>query len=203
MGSMPQCIPHRRFVSRDNRPGLAHHLTFYTFHALPVLSTSGWFERVAASVRSACGIHQTQVWAYSFLPNHVRLLVKPALELYDLRGFVNSLKDCIEDSILESSDRQQLRVLRISSLHRGRRYRLWQQGTGPIEAVSNPAAAEKLRAQCHHAAVDFGLVTRAEQWPWSSLHWVSGKRNDEIVPMATWESDWEVKPLERRITMMH
>ena len=84
----PPCIPFRRYCSRDNRPGLAHFIQFYTFHCLPVLGQPGWFEQLASSVTESCREHSMAIWGYALLPNHVRLLVKPALNAYCLKQFV-------------------------------------------------------------------------------------------------------------------
>jgi REP element-mobilizing transposase RayT len=199
---VPQCIPHRQFVSEDNRPGLAHYLRFYTFHCQPVLAAPGWCEHLAEAVASACAKHTYVIWAYAFLPDHVRLLVKPEKPPYDLRGFIRDLKDRAETTIITTSAPEYLRRLRI--IHNGeRRHRLWQQGTGPIESVSSAESAAQRRALCDHAAVEVGCVRSPEEWRWSSVHWSNNTPPIENFPIGTWSANWSIELSgKQRVSML-
>jgi hypothetical protein len=68
-------------------------------------------------------------------------------------------------------------------------FRIWQHGTGPIEGVASAAIAQAKREFCHRAAVEAGLVKRAQAWPWSSLQ-VLDRREPGAPRVRTWAPDF-------------
>ena len=200
---LPPCIPFRRFSSRDNRPGLAHFIQFYTFHCLPVLSQTGWFEYLSLSISKACRAHSIAIWGYALLPNHVRLLVKPALETYCLKQFVACVKTDFQQTMLDAASLPELKSLRVREKDGTRSYHFWQQGTGPVEAVASAATAHQKRDCCHGAAVELDLANIPEDWPWSSWHWTHGRRQLDPLPMQNWMESWKLDAAPRRAAMMY
>ncbi len=76
---------------RYNEPGDAHFLTFSCFKQKPFLNADRSKTWLADSVVRACEKHNTAIWGYVFMPEHVHLLVKPREPVYDFSEYMRSV----------------------------------------------------------------------------------------------------------------
>ena len=61
-------------------------------------------------------------------------------------------------------------------------YRFWQRGGGYDRNLNEPAAIDAEIEYFHNNPVRRGLVSRAEDWRWSSVAWYAGKEDVPLVP---------------------
>jgi putative transposase len=170
--------PSRKKVRHyDN--GEPHFLTFSCYRRLGLLSkdrTRQWFADALEEARTTHGFH---LWAWVIMPEHVHLLLWPPFHLISpdpgsmqgrVRGILSSLKRPVAGKAipyLRENSPAFLERLAISTPD-GVEYRFWQAGSGHDENVSEPVALHALVDYVHLNPVRRGLVSRPEDWPWSS-----------------------------------
>ena len=177
MSLNPESSPHKKVKHYDN--GEPHFLTFSCYHRLPLLSkdrTRQWFVEALEEARSIHGFH---LWAWVIMPEHVHLLLWPPFDLiasdpHSMRGRVSGILSSIKRPVGEKSV-EYLRehspdfLERLTVKNANRTYhRFWQAGSGYDENVCDPTGLHALIEYIHLNPVRRGLVTRPEDWPWSS-----------------------------------
>ena len=125
------------------------------------------------SIGRACVKHDTALWGYVFMPEHVHLMVYPRLVDYDISEFLRSVKESTTRKAMayrRSSERNEsiwkpfLDVRPDGHVH----FRLWQRGSGyDRNIVSSDELREKLRYM-HNNPVARGLCETPLDWAWSS-----------------------------------
>lgn len=177
-------------IKRFNLPGHAHFLTFSCYQRLPLLTDETWQGWLAQSIRQACDQHETGLWAYVFMPEHVHLLMKPRMETYDISLFLRSVKTSVAKRVINTLRRTRTPILDklepSGETSRGS-YRFWQAGPGYDKNIwSLEKALEKAR-YCHRNPVTRGLVDDPASWRWSSYRWLElGSRYDEPLIVDSW-----------------
>jgi putative transposase len=170
--------PHRKSVEHyDN--GEPHFLTFSCYRRMKLLSkdrTRQWFVDALESARSKHGFH---LWAWVIMPEHIHLLLWPPLGLIApdptctrgrIRGILSSIKQPVAEKAIEHLRQHAPDFLRHLTVVNANRvyHRFWQAGSGYDENVSEPHALRALVEYIHLNPVRRGLVTRPEDWEWSS-----------------------------------
>jgi len=151
-------------LKRYHQTGEFHFLTFSCYRRSPNLASKAsrdLFERCLEEIRKRYVFH---VFGYVVMPEHVHLLVsEPARAT--LAHAIQALK---------------------TSVSKQSRYRpFWQVRYYDFNVYSSAKIAEKLRYM-HRNPVARRLVSRPEEWKWSSFrHYLNGKRG--IVEI---ESTW-------------
>jgi len=184
--------PQRSFktIKRFNLPGHAHFLTFSCYQRLPLLIDETWQGWLAESIRQACDQHETDLWAYVFMPEHVHLLVKPRMEAYDISFFLRSVKNSLAKRVINSLRKNEAAVL--DQLGQAREastmfYRFWQAGPGHDKNIWTLAKAIEKARYCHRNPVTRGLVEDPGSWRWSSYRWLElGQRDNEPLMLESW-----------------
>jgi REP-associated tyrosine transposase len=170
---------YRKRVRTYNIPGQAHELTFSCFRRLPLLSrdrTRAWFAEALDQARRRLNL---ALWAYVIMPEHVRVLVWPRAPVYEVRLIRTVLKVPVQRKVLAFLRRQApafLERLRDEQPNGEVHYRFWQRGGGYDRNVTDPATLLTMIDYIHHNPVRRGLVSRPEDWYWSSAQWYSGSR---------------------------
>jgi putative transposase len=196
---------HRKLVKHyDN--GEPHFLTFSCHRRLPLLSkdrTRVWFIEALAEARRIHGFH---LWAWVVMPEHAHLLIWPPLshvatESVSSKGKTSAIladiKRPVGQKAIQYLEKHAPQFLsRLTVRNRNRIYRrFWLAGSGYDENISDPEALHEVVAYVHQNPVRRGLVSRAEDWPWSSARdWSSAPTDrplcvDRTLP-ATLEVPW-------------
>jgi putative transposase len=132
-----------------------HFITFSCFHRLPLLEAAGARETVEAVLEATRARHQARVYAYVLMPEHIHLLVNEPPRIV-LAQFLKAVKQVTSRKL------------------KGRRGKFWQDRYYDSSVYGEKARSEVIR-YIHRNPVARGLVTKPEQWPWSSFrHYASG-----------------------------
>jgi REP-associated tyrosine transposase len=177
MSMDPDQPPRKKVKHYDN--GEPHFLTFSCYRCLPLLSkdrTRQWFVEALEEARA---VHGFQLWAWVIMPEHVHVLLWPPFHLISsdprstrgrISGILSSIKRPVgEKAVSYLSEHSPDFLKRLTVTNATRTYhRFWQAGSGHDENVSEPSALHALVEYIHLNPVRRGLVTRPEDWPWSS-----------------------------------
>lgn len=155
-------------LKRYQTEGNLHFLTFSCYRRLPYLADNHSrrvFLEILEMVRRR---HQFLLFGYVLMPEHVHLLLsEPKAE-----HLGNTLR------VLKGQSSRQLR---------GSRDRFWQARYYDFNVLTHRKFVEKLR-YIHRNPVARGLVSRPEDWTWSSFrHWATGEAGPvEVESHWTW-----------------
>lgn len=158
-------------------PGYPHHVTqrgirgYRTFFG--ALDYMTYLELLKDSRKTA----NVSIWAYCLMPNHVHLILVP--ETCD--GLARLLRKVHSQY-----------ALRVNST-RGWKGHLWQERFYSTVMDEGHALAALRYVELN--PVRAGLCSKAEDWPWSSVHANLGSHNDELVNVETTNAlipDWRI-----------
>jgi len=162
-----------------NEPGHAHELTFSCFRHYAFLKSERTCQWLADALTEARKKLEFALLAYVFMPEHVHLIVHPRRPTYDISA--------IRQAIKEPVGRRGVRYLRVHAPHwlpritvqRGKRQerRFWQAGGGYDRNVIEPSTLLAMMEYIHANPVRRGLVSRPQEWKWSSAGWFKGKNS--------------------------
>jgi REP-associated tyrosine transposase len=196
---------HRKQVRHyDN--GEPHFLTFSCHRRLPLLSkdrTRNWLLQALTDARTIHGFHR---WAWVIMPEHAHLLIwppisqiasDPASSKGRISAILADIKRPVGQKAIQFLEEHAPDFLqRLTVRNRNRTYRrFWLPGSGYDENVIDPQDLHDVIAYIHENPVRRGLVSRAEDWHWSSAcDWLSLStavpfRVDRTLP-ATLEVPW-------------
>ncbi|HTV54916.1 MAG TPA: transposase [Terriglobia bacterium] len=142
-----------------------HFLTFSCFHRLPYLGTAAARDLFESALERVRLRYRLAVAGYVAMPEHVHLLVS------EPRNGTLALA---------------VQALKLSVARRRSERPFWQARYYDFNVRSSEKVTEKLR-YLHRNPVARGLVSRPEDWPWSSYrHYATGERGTvEIESMHT------------------
>ena len=203
-------LPRKKVKHYDN--GEPHFLTFSCYQRMPLLSkdrTREWFVDALNQARTEHGFH---LWAWVIMPEHVHILLWPPMQLISpnprslqgrIGGILTSIKRPVAKKAITYLRKNAPDFLRrLTVRNSGRIYeRFWQAGSGYDENVSELDALHAMVNYVHHNPVKRGLVTRAEDWPWSSARdWMrlpeSRLAVDRTIP-ETFDIPWTNRRADR------
>ena len=178
-------------VRRYDVPGHAHFLTFSCYRRLPLLTNEDWCVFLAAGIKEACAKHDTSLWAYVFMPEHVHLLIRPHGESYSISDFLRAVKQPVATKVLNRLKKESstlLEQLPSDDKREGITHRFWQAGGGyDFNVWSIEKAIEKSR-YCHQNTVMRGLVSDPIHWRWSSYQWLEmGLTHHAPLELDPWD----------------
>jgi putative transposase len=157
-------------VRRSNDPYKAHELTFTCYHGHAFLSRNRTRIWLAEAIVQARAKHRFHLWAYVFMPEHVHLLLWPGGEDgADTSDILTSIKQSVARRAIIHLKRHNpdgLHMLATGQKHAP--YRFWQDGGGYDRDFYVGTALRSSVEYIHANPVRRGLVTLAEDWPWSS-----------------------------------
>jgi len=154
--------------------GHVHFLTFSCYHRQPKFSSPKACATFLSALERVRQHHQLRVYGYVIMPEHVHLLVNEP-ENGTLAQAMQSLKQGVARRLaLRANDP------------------FWQARYYDFNVWSERKFVEKLR-YIHRNPVHRGLVTRPEDWLWSSfLHYAAGTAGEVEI-----ESQWTARKRER------
>jgi putative transposase len=164
-------VPSR--LKRYHTFGHDHFITFSCYQRRPLLNNDRArliFDDTLEKLRIRHGFY---IFGYVLMPEHVHLLISEP-------------KDHSLSTTLSVLKRETSRALK------GGRPQFWQTRYYDFNVLTQSKFTEKLR-YIHRNPVERGLVTNADDWPWSSYrHWLTG----ETSPVEI-ESHWTFNCRER------
>ena len=182
----------RKKVRHFDEPGHAHFLTFSCYHRLPLLGKDRSRRWLIDAVQKARAKHGFHLWAWVVMPEHVHLLVWPKEPGYKIERLLADIKRPVGETAIAWLDANHPEfLLRLTVRNRNRTYRrFWQAGPGQDRNVYDPAAAHQIAEYIHGNPVKRGLVSRPEDWSWSSAaEWAGSKQPllkvDKTIPAIT------------------
>jgi len=164
---------HRHDADRTPRS-----LTFSCYKRFPFLSrdrSRRWFVEALSEARTRWPV---DLWAYVIMPEHVHLLVAPR-EVVEVGRFVGAVKEQVSRTAISWMEAHAPQWLSRITVREGKtiRRRFWQPGGGFDRNVDSDRALLSIIAYLHQNPVRRGLVSRPEEWEWSSARWYGGDRN--------------------------
>ena len=161
---------HRKTVKHYNEPGDSHFLTFSCYRRLPLLSkdrTRLWTVQAISEARVPFAF---DLWAWVIMPEHVHLLIWPRNPDYQMKDILSAIKRPVGSKAIAYLERHAPSFLKRLTIHNARRTyrRFWQAGPGRDNNLFEPEAIHAAIDYIHQNPVRRGLVTKAEDWIWSS-----------------------------------
>src|ERR1039458_10163811 len=153
-------------LKRFQKAEALHFITFSCFHRLPFLDASVPKNIVEAALELTRARHQTRVYAYVLMPDHIHLLINEPPSIL-LAQFLKAVKQITSRKL------------------RGPREKFWEQRYFDSNVHGEEARSEVIR-YIHHNPVKRGLVVSPGDYPWSSFnHYATGIRGAVEI-----ESEW-------------
>jgi putative transposase len=167
---------------RYPEPCQPRELTFSSYRRYPFLGrerTRQWFRQALAEVRAKYGFH---IWAYVLMPEHLHLLVYPGKAADRVPDFLRDLKATVAQQALKYLRAHAPGWLARLRVREGKRlrHRFWQPGGGYDRNIHSAGALRACIDYIHANPVRRGLVTKPEDWEWSSAGWYAGMRPVKI-----------------------
>jgi putative transposase len=181
---------HRKRVRHFDDVGGCRELTFSCYDRRPLLTHDERREQLARAIDRACENHGWRLTAFVFMPEHVHLLVYPAVgtpKAADLlfaikRPFSYRIKIQLRDE--RSPLLQQLTVRQRPGVQA---FRFWQEGPGYDRNLVSDRAIVAAIDYIHLNPVRRGLCRSTVDWKWSSARWYAsdGRDVDADLPRLT------------------
>jgi putative transposase len=159
---------------------------------LPLLSKDRSRQWLIDAIHKARQKHGFHLWAWVIMPEHVHLLLWPREAGYKMRQILADIKRPVGEiaiAWLEANHPEFL--IRLTVRNRNRTYRrFWQAGPGQDRNVYDPDTAHQIAEYIHGNPVTRGLVSRTEDWAWSSAaEWAGSSESllcvDKTIPSIT------------------
>jgi len=191
MASLEQKNIWYKRVKHFNLAGHIHFLTFSCYRRLPLLTQDSRCSWLAESIDRSLEKHVMALWAYVFMPDHVHLLVRPRTDIYDISGFLRSIKNASAKRILNRLREERSSILdelRTRGPGADSLYRFWQAGPGYDKNIWTLEKAFEKAKYCHRNPVARNLVANPEDWHWSSYRSLElGHAEREALKIDSWD----------------
>ncbi|MFP4356802.1 MAG: transposase [Phycisphaerae bacterium] len=168
-------------------PGLPHHVTQRGNRRQPVFFGQEDYQAYRELIQHGCERYEVRVLAYCLMPAHVHLILVPS----------------DEDGLARALGEAHRRYTRRINFREGWRGHLWQERFASF-VMDDPYLLAATR-YVERNPVKARLISRAEDWPWSSAaaH-VDGRRKDPLAEkqwlrdlIADWSCSWREYLAER------
>lgn len=167
-----------------NSPGDLHELTWSCLGRRPLLKSDrakGWLVEALETHRRRCHFDLT---AFVFMPEHVHLLIRPRLKVYDVARIRAAIKKSVTKravAFLKESNPVKLATLEVSPGV----YRFWQDGPGYDRNLNSDDAIHSSIEYFHRNPVTRRLCDSVEAYKWSSARAYYGLPS--VLPVDIWE----------------
>jgi putative transposase len=178
---------HKR-LKRFHSPGDLHELTFSCNSRRPLLADEAICKLLCQSIDQAMSRHRHRLIAFVFMPEHVHLLVLPTSIECDIAGLLFSIKRPFSYRVKQHYEgtESDLRSELIVRERAGKSaFRFWQEGAGYDRNLFEPQSVLAAIDYIHLNPVRRGLVTRANDWKWSSCRWYLSDRREVDPDLPT------------------
>ena len=163
--------PHRKRVKHHHSPGDFHELTFSTYRRMPFLTNDHWRTELSRGVDQANEVHQFELAAFVYMPEHVHLLVFPLTTQPDIGAYLAATKQPFSrfvHSQLEEAKSPLLKKLIVRERPGKFCFRFWQEGAGFDRNLFTVKAIQASIDYIHRNPVERKLCQRAIDFRWSS-----------------------------------
>jgi len=174
-----------------NEPGHAHELTcscFQRYQFLIAERARTWLTDAIADARQKLDF---ALWCYVVMPEHMHLIVHPRQPVYEIDDILAAIKQPVARrgmAYLRKSAPEWLPKLKVVRSRRSE-FHFWQIGGGFDRNVIKPKTLQAMIDYIHANPVRRGLVTRPEDWVWSSAAWfLRGEQGP--IPVDAIPPDW-------------
>ncbi len=170
---------HRKTKRTFNKPGHAHFLTCSCHGRLPLLAKDRTRQFLVEALNEVRQKFDVAIFAYVIMPEHMHCLLRPRQREYDMAPIVAAIKTPVSSRakahLIETGQTRWLERLTVTQ---GQRtvFRFWLAGGGHDRNLWNDKPIHKTVEYIHMNPVRRGLVTRPEDWEWSSARFWAGIR---------------------------
>jgi putative transposase len=172
----------RKTCKRYNDPGHAHYLTFSCFQRRGFLSRDRTRRWMIDAISLARDKHHFDLWAWAIMPEHVHLLICPRQTDYDISAVLSTVKQSVSKRAVLFVKNEAPQFARWMADRRpdgGQSLRFWQRRGGYDHNLWTPKRVWEKISYIHCNPVRRGLVSRPEDWKWSSHCDYAGTREPE------------------------
>ena len=152
-------------------PGHIHELTFSCYRGQALLDCDERRALMSRYVDRAPVRHGFRLSAFVYMPEHVHLLVWSTHHDATIESLLKAIKQPFSKQVrrnLEDAKSPILQKLTIRERPGKTAFRFWQEGGGYDRNFTEPESVLAAIDYIHLNPVRRGLVTRAEDWRWSS-----------------------------------
>jgi len=147
-------------------PGFPHHITQRGNRGGTVFFSDEDYQAYLNLLKAALGKTKSEIWAWCLMPNHVHLIVVPSHE--------DALRQVVADA-----HRRYARRVNARNQWTGH---FWQGRYGSV-VLDEPHLVNAI-AHISLNPVRAGLVKRAQDWKWSSVHAHLAGKDDSLTTVA-------------------
>jgi len=188
MSDPPQ--DHRKRVKHYDDLGHVRELTFSCYRRLPLLTNDAWRHELSIAIDRAISAHGYALAAFVYMPEHLHLLIYPLPQACVISDLLKAIKRPFAwrmKRLLTESHSKLLEKLTIQQRPGVTAFRFWQEGPGYDRNLTTPRATRAALDYIHLNQVRRGLVTRADEWRWSSARWYlsAATTADPCLPALT------------------
>lgn len=159
----------------------AHHARFLTFSCykrLPLFTSDRIKDAFVQGIRIARDRHEFLLHAWVIMPEHIHLVIRCHKDA-TVPDVLRTIKTGHAKRVLSRWKKLHAPILPKITDGSGR-LRFWQRGGGyDRNIIHSPELPEKIQ-YIHANPVRRGLVSRPEEWAWSSARWWAGIRDNEL-----------------------
>ena len=159
----------------------ARFLTFSCYKRLDLFGSPRIGDEFVRILREARERRGFKLHAWVVMPNHVHLLVRPGGSAATVAGVLRAIKQPMAQRVLRRWVELDAPVLKHLRDRDGRSH-FWMKGGGHDRNVFSAEEVEEKLRYIHENPVRAGLVTRPEDWAWSSAH-LWDRRHESGVPI--------------------
>jgi putative transposase len=167
---MEKTLRHKK-CKRLNIPGHAHELTFSCYRQQNFLNEDKIREYLANAIGRAREKHDFDIWAYVIMPDHVHLLIYPKAQGYSIAKILFSIKQPIARKAIPYLRKNHPdRLKHFATGQKNAPYRFWKPGGGYDRNITSIEILSQVVDYIHRNPIRQGLVTKPEEWFWSSYN---------------------------------
>ena len=177
----------KRFITkkckRHNIPGHAHELTFSCYKNRKFLLSDRTCQWLIESIERVREKH-----SFSFMPDHVHLLISPLDEEYSISNILKDIKsDTARKAVKYLKENQPSGLSLLSTGQKYRKYRFWQKGGGYDRNIIKENTLIDSVRYIHNNPVRKALVDQPDKWRYSSYNcWMNGADEPIRIDKETW-----------------
>ncbi|MFT3683948.1 MAG: hypothetical protein QM783_03300 [Phycisphaerales bacterium] len=185
----------RKRMKRRDEPNSIRFVTASCNHRLNLFGSDGLRDIFVESLAAARARYRFELFAWVLMPNHFHLLVRPrrvplGRPVKPLAPVLASIKQGVSQRVIPRWKELDAPILP-RLLDSDGSVRFWQPGGGFDRTVRDLTEFTKEVQYIHRNPVKRGLVSKPEDWRWSSVHWWMGARDGVVVcDLPPGKLDW-------------
>jgi len=158
-------------------------LTFSCFRRKPLLRSRIANQFLAKSINAAAIIHDFEIWAWVFMPEHIHLMLYPLNAEYSVSDILKSIKQSSARKMIHFWVENRPDALRHLETGLAKpKYRFWQNGGGYDRNYRSVESIRKQIDYIHENPVRRGLVDESVIWEWSSArYWLRDGESAVVI----------------------